>query len=137
MTGGDRAGAPAGSIRRILAGVADEDVCDLRTVGRVTGEWRTAELWFAAEDERVAFLSGGRERADWVRNLQAHPQAEVVIDGRTFAGRAFFPEGTDREPRVRRLLAIKYQRWEEGRPLSGWARTSLPVEIVLERVVEG
>jgi hypothetical protein len=36
------------------------------------------------------------------------------------------------DARVRRLLAAKYEGWEEGKRLSGWARTSLPVAIDLE-----
>lgn len=132
MSGRDVAVA---DVRRYLAEVADEDLCDLRAVGRVSGQQHTVELWFAVEGDRVAFLSGGRERADWVRNLQATADAEVVIAGRVFAGLAAFPEGTDREPVVRRLLATKYQGWSEGRRLSGWAAGSLPVEIVVERVV--
>jgi len=124
-------------VRQLLAGLAGEDVCDLRTVGRTTGQWHTVELWFAAHEDHVAFLSGGGEHADWVRNLRARPEAEVVIRGRALAGRASFPAGTDRDQRVRELLASKYQRWSAGRPMSGWARGSLPVEIVIERLVEG
>ena len=123
-------------VRRRLAEVADASVCDLRAVGRVSGAMHTVELWFAADEDRVAFLAGGRERADWVRNLQATAEAEVLIGGRIFAGRAAFPEGTDREPVVRRLLAAKYQGWSEGRRLSSWAAGSLPVDVVLERVVD-
>jgi hypothetical protein len=31
---------------------------------------------------------------------------------------------------ARRLLAAKYQGWEPGAPMSGWARTALAVEVV-------
>jgi hypothetical protein len=30
---------------------------------------------------------------------------------------------------ARRLLAAKYQGWREGRSLSGWARTAVPIAI--------
>jgi hypothetical protein len=40
----------------------------------------------------------------------------------------------DEEARVRRLLAGKYQGWREGRPLSGWAQTALPIAIELGSV---
>jgi len=68
-----------------------------------------------------------------VRNMRADPDVHVVIGGRTFAGRAAFVEGTEREVVVRHLLAAKYQGWSEGRPLSRWARGALPVEVTLER----
>ena len=35
------------------------------------------------------------------------------------------------ETRARQLLGAKYQGWREGRPLSEWARDSLPVRIDL------
>lgn len=62
----------------------------------------------------------------------ADPRVRVRIGGRTLEGRARVIEGDKREPLARRLLATKYQGWSEGRPLSGWARGSLPVEIVPE-----
>jgi hypothetical protein len=34
---------------------------------------------------------------------------------------------------ARRLLAAKYQGWQEGRPLSAWARESLPVAVDLSQ----
>ena len=34
--------------------------------------------------------------------------------------------------RARRLLAAKYQGWKEGKPMSGWATTALPVAIDLQ-----
>jgi len=40
-------------------------------------------------------------------------------------------EGEPDEMLARRLLAAKYQGWREGRLLSAWARTSLPVAIDL------
>ena len=125
------------TVRDVLAEVADAGVLDLQTTGRVTGEPHVVELWFAARDDRVAFLAGGRDHADWVRNLRANGEADVTIGGRRFAGRVDWVEGTARETGVRQALAAKYQGWSEGRALSGWARGSLPVEIVLERLVAG
>ncbi len=124
------------AVLQALAEVAGADVCDLLTMGRSSGSPHTVELWFAADAGRIAFLAGGRERADWVRNLRALGEAEVTIDRHRFSGRVDWAEGTDREALVRRALAAKYQGWTEGRPLSGWARGALAVEIVVERLVE-
>ena len=115
----------------ILAEHADDAVCHLQTIGRSSGRPRTIEIWFATDGERVYLLSGGRERAHWVRNLASDPRVRLRIGGRTVEGRARVIEGTDSEPVARRLLAAKYQRWREGQPLSGWAAGSLPVEIEL------
>ena len=116
----------------LLAAHADDAVCHLQTTGRSSGRPRTIEIWYATDGERIYLLAGGRQRAHWVRNLVADPRVRVRIDGRTLAGRARVIEGDERDPLARRLLATKYQGWNEGRPLSGWARGSLPVEIVPE-----
>jgi deazaflavin-dependent oxidoreductase (nitroreductase family) len=116
----------------LLAAHADDAVCHLQTTGRSSGRPRTIEIWYATDGERIYLLAGGRQRAHWVRNLVADPRVRVRIGGRTLEGRARVIEGDEREPLARRLLAAKYQGWREGRPLSGWAAGSLPVEIVPE-----
>jgi len=110
------------------------DVCDLETTGRRTGEPRVVELWFAADParDRIYFLSGGRDAADWVRNARQGPSVRVRLGNRWFRGSAREVEGSEDETTARTLLAAKYQGWRDGRPLSGWARTSLPVAVDLE-----
>jgi len=114
--------------------LAAADVCNLETIGRVSGQPRVVELWFAAgpEGDRIYFLSGGRDAAAWVRNVAANPRVRVEVDGRWFGGVARWIEGEVDEPAARRLLAAKYQDWREGRRLSAWARESLPVVVDLE-----
>jgi deazaflavin-dependent oxidoreductase (nitroreductase family) len=95
----------------------------------VSGAPREIEIWFAARGNRVYLLSGGRDGAHWVRNLQANPDVALRMGGRTFRGRARTIEGEPDEDLARQLLAAKYQGWRQGRALSAWARTSLPVAI--------
>ncbi|MGQ0608038.1 MAG: nitroreductase family deazaflavin-dependent oxidoreductase [Chloroflexota bacterium] len=120
---------PADLLRSHLA----DAVCHLQTVGRTSGRPRTIAIWFATDGERIYLLAGGRDRAHWVRNLRAEPHVRVRIGGQTVEGTARVIEGEAREPLARHLLAGKYQGWTEGAPLSSWAASSLPVEIVLER----
>jgi hypothetical protein len=89
-------------------------VCDLETIGRVTGRPRLVEMWFAADPtrHRLYMLAGSRDQADWTRNVRH--------DGSV-------PD----EQLARRLLAAKYYGWSEGRALNQWARNSLPVAIDL------
>jgi deazaflavin-dependent oxidoreductase (nitroreductase family) len=70
--------------------LAQRAVCDLETVGRRTGLPRLIEIWFAAHPvrDRIYVLSGGRDRADWVRNLRRNPAVRVRIAGLWFTGRA-------------------------------------------------
>ena len=99
----------------------------LTTVGRRTGRPHRIEIWFAAEEGRVYMLSGGRERADWVRNLQANPRVTVELGDETRAGVAHVLEpGTAEDQRARELLVAKYRG---GNDLGGWGRAALPVMI--------
>jgi len=107
-------------------------VCDLETIGRVSGMPRVVELWFAAVGDRVYFLSGGRDAAAWVRNIAASPAVRVRLGGRWFHGRGAWIEDPADDVVARRLLDGKYQGWREGAPLSQWARESLPVAVDLE-----
>jgi deazaflavin-dependent oxidoreductase (nitroreductase family) len=106
-------------------------VCRLETIGRTSGRPREIEIWFAADGDRLFLLSGGRDDAHWVRNLRVEPRVRVDLGGRWLRGIAREIEGEADEPRARQLLAAKYQGWREGRPLSEWARESLPVAIDL------
>jgi deazaflavin-dependent oxidoreductase (nitroreductase family) len=112
---------------------AAEDFCYLETTGRVTGRKRRVELWFGADQTRtkVYFLAGGGERTHWLRNIAANASVRLRIGGRTHEARGALIAGTADEPIARRTLAAKYQRWREGKPLSSWARESVPVALDL------
>jgi deazaflavin-dependent oxidoreductase (nitroreductase family) len=111
---------------------ADQDFCYLTTAGRRSGLERTIEIWFAAEGSTLYLLSGGRDRSDWVKNIRRDPRVSVQIRRRTYNGRARIIEDAADDAYARRLLAAKYEGWTEGKRLSGWARTSLPVAIDLD-----
>jgi hypothetical protein len=48
---------------------ADADFCYLTTTGRVTGQPRTIEIWFALHGRILYMLAGGGRNAQWVQNL--------------------------------------------------------------------
>ncbi len=110
-----------------LARWASEPYTYLTTIGRRTGRPHRIEIWFAAQDGRLYLLSGGRERSDWVRNLQANPRVTVELGDETHAGTArVLRAGTAEDQRARELLVDKYR---EGNDLAEWGRTALPVVI--------
>jgi deazaflavin-dependent oxidoreductase (nitroreductase family) len=111
--------------------LATEEYCYLTTTGRVTGRLHEIEIWFGMQGSTLYFLSGGGEGSDWVKNLRTNPSASVRIGKQTFQGLGRVLENGEEEALVRRLLAAKYQGWHEGKPLSSWARTALPVAIDL------
>lgn len=109
---------------------ADAEFCYLTTRGRRTGRPHRIEIWFAAAEGRLYMMAGGRDRSDWVRNLQAGPDVMIELNGEEHPGRArVLVEGDAEDRLARQLLAAKYQGWREGRPLSEWARTALPVAV--------
>ena len=112
--------------------LANEDFAYLTTRGRTTGRAHTIEIWFALHDGRVYLLSGGGDHADWVRNLLKEPTVRVRIGTQSTSAKArVLRAGTLEDQMARQLLDGKYQDWRDGRRLSGWARTALPVAIEL------
>jgi deazaflavin-dependent oxidoreductase (nitroreductase family) len=110
--------------------LADEDFAYLTTTGRRTGRTHTIEIWFALHDGRVYLLSGGGDRADWLRNLRTTPEVRLRIGTRSTVAKArVLRAGTREDALARELLDGKYQGWREGKRLSSWARNSLPVAI--------
>ena len=108
---------------------ADEAFCYVTTTGRRTGRPHTIEIWFALEGGTFYLMAGGRERADWVRNLRAEPRVLARIARVEFEATARVVDDPAEDARARRLLAAKYQGWEEGAELSEWARSALPVAL--------
>jgi len=112
--------------------LADKVFAYLTTTGRRTGKEHTIEIWFGLQDGRIYLLSGGGDRADWLRNLKKTPRVRLRIGTQTAAGTArVLRAGTTEDELARQILDGKYQGWREGRRLSGWARTALPVAIDL------
>jgi deazaflavin-dependent oxidoreductase (nitroreductase family) len=65
-------------------------VCLLETIGRVSGRPRIVEIWFAADPgrRRIYMLSGGRDRAGWVRNLRVQPNVRIRLADEWLTGGA-------------------------------------------------
>ena len=94
----------------LLAANVDRRVCHLQTIGRVSGRWRTIEIWFATDGERIYLLAGGRDRAHWVRNLRADPRVRVRIGGQTVPATARVIEGEGREQLARESCSVRSTR---------------------------
>jgi deazaflavin-dependent oxidoreductase (nitroreductase family) len=118
-------------INTLLTQLSTEEYCYLTTRGRVSGRPHEIEIWFGAQQATIYLLSGSEE-SDWVKNLLKDPAVTVRIAKHTFKGTARTVKDQEEEQRARYLVAEKYQEWEEGRTLSQWARTALPVAIDLD-----
>lgn len=116
---------------QLLNSLSSQDYCYLTTIGRVSGNPHEIEIWFGANGDRIYLLSGGGTDSDWVKNLIAYPSVNVRIAKQHFAGTTRLVTESEEDSMARRLLATKYYRWREGRPLNEWARTATPVAIQL------
>ena len=113
------------------ARLTDEEFCYLTTRGRITGSPHEIEIWYALVPERetLYLLSGGRDRADWVKNLRRDPWVTVRINGETFEGRAREAADDEEDDLARRLLVEKYERVPGS--LANWRRSALPIAVDL------
>jgi deazaflavin-dependent oxidoreductase (nitroreductase family) len=120
-----------------LQTLASEQYCYLTTTGRKSGNRHTIEIWFAIPLDPVPgahtlyMLSGGRDRSDWVRNVQNDPQVEVRFSNRTFKGRGRIVQDPEEEQTARKLVVLKYYG-RDHLASTGWEAESLPVALDLE-----
>ena len=108
--------------------VADEDFCYLTTTGRVTGQPRTIEIWFAVHGQTLYMLAGSGRNAGWVKNLLRTSEVIVRMGKHHFAGRARVVEDGAEDARARRLVVGKYQP-RDSDDLSTWGKVALPVAV--------
>jgi deazaflavin-dependent oxidoreductase (nitroreductase family) len=110
---------------------AAEPFCYLTTVGRRTGRPHRIEIWFAIVDGRLYLLSGGRDRADWVRNVRLNPAVVVELGSSSVDGTArILDDNTPDDALARRLLFEKYSPDEDD--LESWSQTSLAVAVAID-----
>ena len=113
-----------------LQQVADEDFCYLTTTGRNSGRPHTIEIWFALDGHTLYMLSGGRDKADWVKNVMQHPEVQLRIANAVFNGQARLVNYTEEDALARKIVYDKYTP-RDSDDLSDWSRTSLPVAVDL------
>lgn len=114
----------------LAAAAAGLEFCYVTTTGRTTGMPHRIEIWFAAHPERdtIYVLSGGGDRADWVRNLVSSPRCNVEIGYVAYVGDARLIDRTDEDEPARTLVHDKYAH---GDDLTSWRATALSIAIDL------
>jgi deazaflavin-dependent oxidoreductase (nitroreductase family) len=116
----------------IGADLEGHDYCYLTTTGRISGEPREIEIWFAIHGETVYFLSGGSGRSDWGKNLHHNPHVGVRIGDETSGGRARTVYDADEDGLARGLLFDKYSPRYSG-DLERWRSEALPIAVDLDQ----
>lgn len=77
----------------------------LKAIGRKSGRIRYAPVNYAIWNGSIFCISGSREGSDWYKNLQAHPEIEVLLPGGAIHGKVQLPyAGEDRLKIVRAVL---------------------------------
>ncbi|GCE28447.1 hypothetical protein KDA_39310 [Dictyobacter alpinus] len=115
---------------------AEDDFCYLSTVGRQSGRVHTIEIWFAAQDETLYLLSGGRDKSDWVKNIQQQSEVQIKLGDEHYQGEAHIIEADSAEDTLaRQLVADKYVP-RSSDDLTEWSRDSLPIAIVIRNRIQ-
>lgn len=92
---------------------------ELHTTGRKTGERRSTMLTTPIHDDDrivlVASRGGHDEHPGWYKNLRAHPDVEITMDGRTIPMRARTADAAERAELWPQLTSVyrgyaSYQR---------------------------
>jgi deazaflavin-dependent oxidoreductase (nitroreductase family) len=103
--------------------------CYLTTRGRRTGRPHTIEMWFVVVGATAYLMAGGREEADWVRNLVADPEVTLRVGAESFPARGrVVEEGTAEDAEARRLMVARYATPSTD-DLDSWGRSALVVAI--------
>jgi len=90
---------------RVAGRVGRAPVLLLTTVGRRSGEKRTAPVVYLEDDGRISVINtnaGNARLPAWSLNLEANPEAEVEVGRRRMAVRARAAEGEERAQLWRR-----------------------------------
>nr|MBF6592536.1 nitroreductase family deazaflavin-dependent oxidoreductase [Ktedonobacterales bacterium] len=89
---------------------------------------------YAVRASDIYLLADEGGDAEWVKNLVINPEVSVRLGQESVAGMArVIINDAAEEQLARHLLAMKYDGWRDGQPLSPCAATGLPV--VIETVV--
>lgn len=111
----------------------DEDFCYLTTTGRNSGRPHTIKIWFALNGQTLYMLSGGRHRADWVKNALRFSEVQVRISDTIFTGHARTVDDPPEDALARRIVLAKYEP-RSNDDLQDWSRRSLPIAVDLVRL---
>ncbi|HYQ78983.1 MAG TPA: nitroreductase family deazaflavin-dependent oxidoreductase [Solirubrobacterales bacterium] len=99
---------------RIGGKVGNGPVLLLTTIGRKSGQQRTAPVLYLADGERFVVINtnaGNEKTPAWSLNLRANPEAEVEVGRRRVPVRARLAEGEERADLWRRHME-QYEGWD-------------------------
>ncbi|MCB0081938.1 MAG: nitroreductase family deazaflavin-dependent oxidoreductase [Caldilineaceae bacterium] len=117
---------------QVQQALATDQVIDITTIGRKSGQPRRIEIWFHNLDGRL-YITGtpGRPR-DWLANLLAHPQFTFHLKESTQADLSARAVPITEEGERRAVLtAILQKLGRDEADVEEWVAESPLVEVVL------
>lgn len=93
---------------RDLSRLAGHKTLRLTTVGRKSGQERTAEVWFVLEDGALLVQAGPKGQKGWYANVRANPRVKLQIGSQDLSGKAEALTAAPEEERVADLFRRKY-----------------------------
>jgi deazaflavin-dependent oxidoreductase (nitroreductase family) len=112
----------------------------LETTGRVSGQPRETEIWWALDGDHIFLLSGGGLDKDWVKNFLRTPRVRFRVRDAWVTGTASVVTDPALERRARVAIAAKYYGYDPARDddlPNSWTRTATPVAIELDPAAGG
>ncbi|HEY3291379.1 MAG TPA: nitroreductase/quinone reductase family protein [Anaerolineae bacterium] len=116
---------------KVVHALQHDQVIDITTTGRKTGELRRIEIWFHNVDGRL-FITGTPGKRSWFANLAAHPgftfhlkqsvQADLPARARVIAA----------EPERRAIMTRILAKLNRPADLEEWVSHSPLVEVTLQ-----
>jgi deazaflavin-dependent oxidoreductase (nitroreductase family) len=118
----------------VLASVAGERTLKITTIGRKSGQPRTATIWFVVEGDHLFVQAGENARKGWLANVRSNPEVDLDIGGTKLNGRAGVVTDDQEAERILGLVRRKY--WLAR--IAGWFGSGIgsgvPIRIELQGV---
>ena len=120
-------------LSRVPSALRAEQLGYLETIGRISGQPRETEIWFAVppSGRQIVVLSGVTDAKDWVKNLLKTPRVRFRIGSTWFSGEVHEVYDETGIAASRRLVADKYHAGSLS-ALNGWASHGTPFAITLD-----
>ena len=115
---------------KVAQALKHDQVIDITTTGRKTGESRRIEIWFHNLDGRL-FITGTPGKRSWFANLSAHPDFTFHVKQSAQADLPARARVIDTEPERREILARILANLNRSDDLNTWVSQSPLVEVTL------
>ena len=115
---------------KVIQALKTDQVIDITTTGRKTGESRRIEIWFHNVDGRL-FITGTPGKRSWFANLSAHPDFTFHVKQSAHADLPARARVIGAEAERREILARILAKLDRADNLETWVSQSPLVEVTL------